>query len=113
LAEKRAAMRKRIDQLAGQFLQRCSQDMVSAREAVARLRGGNANALQELEHLAHRICGTGASLGFESLSACASATERFVEAQASSTLPDPQATERLVEHIERLEKEIDRLEMAR
>jgi len=106
-------MRKRIDQLAGKFLQRCSQDMVSAHEAIARLRSGNVAALQELEQLAHRICGTGASLGFESLSACAAATERLAEAQASSPIPDPQATERLVEHVERLEKEIDRLEAAR
>jgi HPt (histidine-containing phosphotransfer) domain-containing protein len=102
-------MRTRIDQLAGQFLQRCSQDMVSVHGAVARLRSGDAAALQELEHLTHRICGTGASLGFESLSACAGAAERLAEAQASSTVPDQQATERLVEHIARLEKEIDLL----
>jgi HPt (histidine-containing phosphotransfer) domain-containing protein len=100
-------MRKRIDELAEQFLRRCSRDMVSAREAVGRLRGGDATALQELEHLAHRICGTGASLGFESLSVCAGATERLAEALVSSTVPDQQAIERLVEHIARLEKEID------
>jgi HPt (histidine-containing phosphotransfer) domain-containing protein len=106
-------MRIRIDQLAGQFLLRCSRDMVSSREAVARLHTGDANALQELEHLAHRICGTGASLGFESLSACASAIERLAEAQTSSTTPDEQATERLMEYIARLEKEIDLLAKAR
>jgi HPt (histidine-containing phosphotransfer) domain-containing protein len=105
-------MRKRINQLAAQFSQRCAQDMVAAREAVVRLRAGDADALRELEHLAHRICGTGASFGFGSLSACAGAIERLAEAQTNSPA-DQQATERLVECIARLETEIDLLEKAR
>jgi HPt (histidine-containing phosphotransfer) domain-containing protein len=113
LAEKRSAMRKRINQLAGKFLQRCAQEMVTAREAVARLGTGDANALRELQHLAHRICGTGASLGFEPLSACASAIERLAEAQTNCTTPDQKSIERLVEYIALLETEIERLDKAR
>jgi HPt (histidine-containing phosphotransfer) domain-containing protein len=107
-------MRERIKQLAGEFLQRCSRDVVSLRALLARLGNGDSNVfdatvLKELEHLAHRICGTGASLGFESLSTRAAAIERLAEGQAGSVTADQHVAERLVEYIAALEIEVDRL----
>jgi HPt (histidine-containing phosphotransfer) domain-containing protein len=107
-------MRERIKQLAGEFLQRCSRDVMSLRALGARLGNSDSNVfdatvLKELEHLAHRICGTGASLGFESLSTRAAAVERLVEGQAGSVTADQNVVERLVEYIAALEIEVDRL----
>jgi HPt (histidine-containing phosphotransfer) domain-containing protein len=107
-------MRERIKQLAGEFLQRCSRDVMSSRALLARLGSGDsnvfdANVLKELEHLAHRICGTGASLGFESLSTRAAAIERLAEEQAGCATADQNVVERLVEYVAALEIEVDRL----
>jgi chemotaxis protein histidine kinase CheA len=102
-------MRERIAQLAAQFLQRCAREVAASRDLATRLRGGDAGAFKEWQHLAHRIRGTGGSLGFESLSTCAAAIERLAEARAGSTTPDPEVTERLMEHVGRLEAEINRL----
>jgi HPt (histidine-containing phosphotransfer) domain-containing protein len=108
-AERRVAMRERIKLLAGQFLQRCSGDATSMRALLARLGNGDADAFKELEHLAHRICGTGASLGFESLSTCAAAIERLAEGQAGVAAVDKEVVRRLVECVVALEHEVDRL----
>jgi HPt (histidine-containing phosphotransfer) domain-containing protein len=107
-------MRERMKQLAGEFLQRCSRDVRSLRALLARLGNSDsnmfdANVFKELEHLAHRICGTGASLGFESLSTRAAAIERLAEGQAGSVTADQNVVERLVEYIAALEIEVDRL----
>jgi len=107
-------MRERIKLLAGQFLQRCSRDVASLRALLAGMSNSDAkvfdtNALKELEHLAHRICGTGASLGFESLSTCAVAIERLAEGQAGLAAADQKVVRRLVEYIAALEIEVDRL----
>ena len=107
-------MRERIKQLAGEFLQRCSRDAESMRALLARLGNGDSNVfdatvLKELEHLAHRICGTGASLGFESLSTRAAAIERLAEGQTCGVTADQNVVERLVGYITALEIEVDRL----
>ena len=107
-------MRERLKQLAAEFLQRCSRDVKSMRALLPRLGNGDsdvfdATVLKELEHLAHRICGTGASLGFESLSTHAAAIERLAEGQAGSVTADQNVVERLVEYIAALEIEVDRL----
>jgi HPt (histidine-containing phosphotransfer) domain-containing protein len=107
-------MRERIKQLAGAFLQRCSRDVVSLRALLARLGNGDANVFdadvfRELEHLAHRICGTGASLGFEFLSTRAAAIERLAEGQAGSVTADQNVVQLLVEYVAALEIEVDRL----
>jgi HPt (histidine-containing phosphotransfer) domain-containing protein len=102
-------MRERIAELAARFLQRCALEVASSRDLATRLRSGDAGAFKEWEHLAHRIRGTGASLGFGSLSTCAAAIERLAESQPGNATPDPKVTERLVEYTGQLEEEINRL----
>jgi HPt (histidine-containing phosphotransfer) domain-containing protein len=107
-------VRERIKQLAGEFLQRCSRDALSLRASLTRLGNGASIALdaivfKEMEHIAHRICGTGAALGFESLSTCAAAIERLAEGQGGGVTADPNVVERLVEYVTALEIEVDRL----
>jgi len=113
LADKQAAMRDKIAALAERFLQRCAIEMTSGRELLEQLRGGNAGAYKDMEHLAHRMVGTGASLGFQSLSAKAVTVERFAEAQPPTGPPDPEAIERLGEFLSPLESEIALLVQAR
>jgi HPt (histidine-containing phosphotransfer) domain-containing protein len=102
-------VRERIKQLAGEFLQRCSRDVLSLRASLTRLGNGDAIVFKEMEHIAHRICGTGASLGFESLSTCAAAIERLAEGQGGGVTAHLNVVERLVEYVATLEIEVDRL----
>lgn len=113
MAEKQAAMRDKIAVLAERFLQRCANDVTSGRELLEQLKRGDASAYKDMEHLAHRMVGTGSSLGLESLSAKAVIVERFAEAQLSTGTPDPEAIARLHEFLAQLESEIDLLVQAR
>ena len=113
LADKQAAIRDRIEQLARRFLSRCAVDMVAARELLVRLRRGDGAASAELERLAHRIVGTGASLGFESVSDMASVIERRAESLKADAGPSPSATDHLAMSIGRLDEELARLARAR
>jgi len=106
-------MREQMKLLAGKFLKRCSGDLVTLRALVTPM-GNNvkvfdAGVFKELEHLAHRICGTGASLGFESLSTCAAAIERLAEGQAGAVAVDKEVVRLLMECVVALEHEVDRL----
>jgi HPt (histidine-containing phosphotransfer) domain-containing protein len=113
LADRQAAMRDKIAQLADRFLQRCAGDMGRGRELLDKLKSGDAQAFKEMEHLAHRIVGTGASLGFDSLGTRAVAVERFAGAQTSGGTPDPVAIVRLGDFFAQLESEIELLVQAR
>jgi HPt (histidine-containing phosphotransfer) domain-containing protein len=113
IGEKQAAMRDKIAVLAQRFLQRCAGDMATGRVLLDKLRNGNAGAFKDMEQLAHRIMGTGSSLGFHSLSAHAVSVERLAEAQPSDAPPDPEAIARLGEYLAQLESEIDLLVQAR
>jgi HPt (histidine-containing phosphotransfer) domain-containing protein len=113
IADKQAAMRDKIAVLADRFLQRCANDMASGRDLLEQLKRGDAGAYKDVEHLAHRIVGTGSSLGFQSLSAKAVTVERFAEAQLSTGTPDPEAIAHLGDSLAQLELEIDLLVRAR
>jgi HPt (histidine-containing phosphotransfer) domain-containing protein len=114
-AAKSAAIRERMRELAGEFLLRCSREVTLLRGLAARSEAGDTAAAGELEHLAHRMCGTGALLGFESLSARAGALERLVrsEADAGESADDAPAAARapgpLLACVAALEIEVARL----
>jgi HPt (histidine-containing phosphotransfer) domain-containing protein len=120
-AAKSAAIRERMRELAGNFLLRCSGEVTLLRGLVARSQAGDTAASGELEHLAHRMCGTGALLGFESLSARAGDLERLVRAAAQAqsasrgaahaggTAVAVRAPERLLDCVAALETEVGRL----
>jgi hypothetical protein len=111
--DKQAAMRDKIAVLAERFLRRCAGDMTTGRELLDKLKSGDAGAFKVMEQLAHRIVGTGSSLGFHSLSTHAVAVERFAEAQPPDAMPDPEAIARLGEYLAQLESEVDLLVQAR
>jgi HPt (histidine-containing phosphotransfer) domain-containing protein len=111
--DKQAAMREKIAVLAERFLQRCAGDMATGRELLDKLKSGNSGAFKDMEQLAHRIVGTGSSLGFHSLSTRAATVERFAEAQPADATPGPEAIARLGEYLAQLASEIDLLVQAR
>ena len=78
--ERVAAAKARMAELAEKFLDRTAVDIDTMRARLARV-GDDAAALAEIRNLAHRACGTGATLGFESLSDCAHRIEVLTAAQ--------------------------------
>lgn len=109
---------ERIRILAMRFVERCLGDTVSMRAIAAQIRDDVESAeesddidlspLRQLEHLAHKIHGTGASFGYATLSECGGAVERLAESliQTETTL-DKEACDALDESIARLSNEVD------
>jgi HPt (histidine-containing phosphotransfer) domain-containing protein len=86
--EKAAAARARMGELAVKFTERTRGELVVMRERLAAAGAGDAAALGDIRHLAHRICGTGATLGFEDLAERAHEIESLAAAQSPATPPD-------------------------
>jgi HPt (histidine-containing phosphotransfer) domain-containing protein len=80
-------MQERLNQLGVKFLQRTMGEIASLRDCLARARSGESQALEPLQHLAHKIHGTGATLGFAAISVCAEKIERLAEQATGSASP--------------------------
>ena len=91
------ALRRRMKELAAQFLTRTEDEVVRIRSMVE---GRNADhvALEPLIMLAHKICGTASTFEFEAISACAAELEK--KATALSTAAGLQTSD--VEQLARL-----------
>jgi CheY-like chemotaxis protein len=76
-----------VDELVERFLRRSSGELVRLRTMIRKARQGDALALKEVEHIAHRIHGSGAMLGLLTVSALAEAIEHL----AAGVLADPEA----------------------
>lgn len=77
--EKIAAARSRMAELAEKFLERTAGEIATMRADLVKLESDDGQALAEIRHLAHRMAGTGATLGFESLSDRAQRIEQLAE----------------------------------
>jgi len=86
--DKAAAARARMAELAAKFIERSCGEVVMMREGLAKAAGGDMNALGEVHQLAHRMAGTGATLGFEQLGERAARLEYLVEIPAPGAVPD-------------------------
>ncbi len=96
-------------ELATKFIERSEGDLESMRMGLARLAKGEAEALGGLRQLAHRMCGTGATLGFGRLGDCAAAIEQLADNCPGGTLPDAAVRARLLAGVEALGAELTRL----
>ena len=103
------AARSRLAELAVKFLTRTEGDIATMRAGLARLSAGEAQALGEIRHLAHRMVGTGATMGFETLSGRALVIERLTEACTPGTLPDEQGRAELALALDTLSAELHKL----
>lgn len=106
--QKMDAARARMAELAAKFLDRTEGDIASMRESLGRLGSGETAALGDIRHLAHRMVGTGATLGFESLSERAHRIEMLAESCPPGAPPDQSLRERLTEALDALDTEFRR-----
>ena len=95
-----------LAQLREKFLARTRGEMAAIRAQAEAIRGGDAGAFATLEQLAHRIYGTGATLGFDALSGCAGKIERLAEAAKKAAAVDPQTLLRLESYLGELEEQL-------
>jgi len=104
--ERVAAARARMGELAAKFTERTRGEIEVMRSRLAAFGAGDTAALADIRNLAHRICGTGATLGFESLADRAHEIEKLTATLQRGGAPDSRATTELANAIERLAQEI-------
>jgi len=104
--EKIAAARMRLGELAEKFIERTRGELEAMRGSLGRLGAPDGVALGEILHLAHRISGTGATLGFESVSERARRVEQLATAQTPGSSCDTATIEMLRTGIEALAAEV-------
>jgi len=80
----RRALATKLLELGARFRARNVDDLAALEHCVERLRGGDDEALTEIESIAHRMSGTGATLGFPAISTAAEALERLAESPGAS-----------------------------
>ncbi len=104
--QKVATAKTRMAELAARFIERTRHDLRTMRSDLEKVGAGDATALAQIRHLAHRMAGTGATLGFEALGERAAAAEKMIDAWPAGTLPDVRAVERLAAGIGALEAQL-------
>ena len=104
-----AAMRSRIAELAMKFVDRSREELAAMRAGLDRLRAGDTQALTEIRNLAHRAAGTGATLGFGTLSDKARDIEKIAEAQGPGAVPDAATLAQLASAMDALDAELARM----
>ena len=104
--QKVAAAKARMAELAARFIDRSMGDLRKMRDDLAKLHAGDASALTEIRHLAHRMAGTGATLGFAALGECAAKTEAIIDALPADAPPDARTIARLAADIVALESQL-------
>lgn len=112
--EQAAAMRQRMDQLRGQFVQRTLGELHDMTALLDRVRQGDAAAVRDMELLSHKINGTGATFGFAGVSSHAGDIERLVASPNSPGGAAPFASheeraERIAVSLARLRTELKML----
>jgi len=100
--EKVAATRARLGELAAKFTERTRGEIEVIRARLTALGAGDTAALGEIRNLAHRICGTGATLGFETLAEHAHQIEKLAAAHLPASQPDAAAMANLSRAVDAL-----------
>lgn len=107
--QKMAAARSRMAELAAKFLDRTATDIAAMREGLGKLSSGDAAGAAGIRHLAHRMVGTGATLGFDSLAECAHRIEQLAEEYAPDSSPAAGTRDKLARALDLLDTELRRL----
>ena len=104
--EKIAAARTRLAELAEKFIQRTRGELEAMRRLADDLESTDGVALGEMLHLAHRITGTGATLGFDGISERARTLEVLLEQHPAGTPCGAPVVEQVRRAIEGLATEL-------
>lgn len=97
-------LQQQIADIGVRYLKRTRGELSELRECLQSARGGAADALQQLERLAHKIHGSGAMFGFDELSERASDIERL----AASGRQDSSWLDRIEQSVRALEIQVER-----
>ena len=104
------ALRARMAQIAGRYLDRVIKEIVQLRSLVDSAASGNLEVVREIEALTHRMHGSGAMLQFDEISGRAGELERMSAGfVASGNVDQP----RMVETLEKLQAALDKAVAAR
>jgi chemotaxis protein histidine kinase CheA len=106
--ERVAAARARMAELKEKFIERTQGELQTLRSSFATLEAGDSSALDTIVQFAHRITGTGATLGLDALSDRAQEIEKLGETLAPGSRPDAEMLGRLGAAIGALAAELDR-----
>jgi HPt (histidine-containing phosphotransfer) domain-containing protein len=104
--DRAAAAKARMNELALKFIDRTAGDVARMRECLAQMAAGDPESLADLRHLAHRMVGTGATLGFEAISEHALCLEQLAEGCAPGSMPDDTVRRRMALALEALEAQL-------
>jgi HPt (histidine-containing phosphotransfer) domain-containing protein len=107
--ERAAAAQARMMELATKFMERTAADIAIMRNRLVEREAGWEAAVAEIRNLAHRMVGTGATLGFESLADRAAHVESLAESCPPDRPPDDPLRSQLGTAIDALEAELKRL----
>jgi HPt (histidine-containing phosphotransfer) domain-containing protein len=105
---KAAVLGGRMAELAVKFLNRTGEDIARMKVLSARLASGDVGAPGEIRHLAHRMVGTGATLGFESIAERAHRLETLAESCSPGVGPEESLRAQINEALVALETEFHR-----
>lgn len=107
-----AAARARMAELAVKFIERTRGEIESLRARLSAFGAGDMAALADLRNLAHRICGTGATLGFDTLAERAHRLEKIAAEQEGGAGLDQDVLSGLAAAIDSLAAELDQIARA-
>jgi HPt (histidine-containing phosphotransfer) domain-containing protein len=108
-AERMAAARARMAELALKFIERTKAELTTIRAAS---KAGGPESIAEIRHLAHRMAGTGATLGFDALSDHAARIEVLCDAHAPGLSLTPEARVQVDLGADQIAMELRKLERA-
>jgi HPt (histidine-containing phosphotransfer) domain-containing protein len=107
-------LREEVATLAAKFLRRTHEQAASLSELATRVGEGDANALEQLEQLTHKIHGSGAIFGFAAISEAAGELERLCDGLSVPHIPPaPEVMQRLARGIEQLAAAVAEAERAK
>ena len=110
--ERVAAARARLVELRVKLIERTHGELATMRQSLAQLQGGESAELGEIVRLAHRMSGTGATLGLDALGEQAQRVEKLAESLSSAAI-DAGARRTLTAAIESLAAELARVQSSR
>jgi CheY-like chemotaxis protein len=101
-----------VEALDARFLRRAAADVVLLRARIERACRGDADALQEVEHIGHKMHGSAAMLGFHSVSALGEAIEHLAagviaDAEAHGPIAESALVQQIAACIEKLAAVLD------
>jgi len=105
--QRAAAARVRLAELREKFIERTHGELATMRQSLAQVQAGEAAALGEIVRLAHRMAGTGATLGLDALGEQARCIEKLAEISPQAAT-DAAALRTLTAAIESLAAELAR-----